>query len=108
MIIKIILTTISIISLLIAFYEIKHRSNVRNLFIFSIGFIIYLVWNPGFANSLAFKVGVGRGVDLFIYLALSIMMLVIMILYILIARVNRNLSEIIRKLAVNEFVNSKK
>jgi small membrane protein len=60
----------------------------------------FLVWQPEHANDAASVLGVGRGADLLFYLWIVITLAVIFLLYLKIVRMNRMLTELARRLAI--------
>jgi small membrane protein len=62
---------------------------------------LYLVWQPEQANWLARGLGVGRGADVILYLWTVITVSVIFMLYLKIAQMNRVLTELARRIALD-------
>ncbi len=61
-----------------------------------------VVLNPNLTARLAERVGIGRGADLVVYSALALAFFVLFLLLVKIERLNRDLTKVVRKLALLE------
>jgi hypothetical protein len=61
------------------------------------------VWMPQWATEVANVLGVGRGTDLLLYLWFSISVLLILALYLRLVRLQDQLTELVRHIAIHEF-----
>jgi len=68
---------------------------------------VFVVW-PGILSQLAYWAGIGRGVDLIIYLAIFGLFYLIFKLNLRLDKMERNISELVRKLAINHAKDKKK
>ena len=75
------------------------------LFWLAVGFVAIL---PQTADMVARVVGVGRGADLVIYASLLVLFYLIFRVYMKIEQVEREVTGLVRKLALDEFDNFKK
>ncbi|NPA84204.1 MAG: DUF2304 domain-containing protein [Epsilonproteobacteria bacterium] len=64
--------------------------------------IAYLIIFPDQADAIAHFVGVGRGVDLIIYLSIAILTLIVAILYTKVKANERAITKIVRQIAIME------
>lgn len=60
------------------------------------------VWLPDWATEFANLLGVGRGADLLLYLWFTISVLLMLALYLRLMRVQDQLTELVRQLAIHE------
>ena len=71
------------------------------LLLMVIAAIVFILF-PDWSNTLAHKLGVGRGADLVFYLSIVIFWFVILKLYVRIRKLEKIITEVIRKDAINE------
>jgi hypothetical protein len=60
------------------------------------------IFKPDLTMTLAKKLGIGRGADLLLYCAVGVMMVGFMMVYIRLRRIRREITLIVRHLALNE------
>ena len=61
------------------------------------------VWMPQWATDVANLLGVGRGADLLLYLWFTISVLLILALYLRLMRLQDQLTELVRQIAIRDF-----
>jgi hypothetical protein len=95
------LILVALLSAVVALYFLRLRTLALDIIVpLCFGFAVLLVLRPTVANHLAHLVGIGRGVDLIIYLAIPALALLILLLFARTRELNRNLTETIRELAI--------
>ncbi|MBI3626733.1 DUF2304 domain-containing protein [Candidatus Uhrbacteria bacterium] len=98
--------------IVIVFYKIyqRYREKVisnREMLFWSVIWVVaglLTIW-PGTTSFLASTVGIGRGVDLVVYLALILILYLIFKLIVRVEKLERNLTEIVRHQAVSRPIN---
>jgi hypothetical protein len=101
MIIKVLLTALLVfIALFIVLQHMASRG-MRLTVLFMLATGAYFVWQPDHANVVAQVLGVGRGADLLMYLWVVITFSVMLVLYLKIVEMNRMLTQLARRLALN-------
>jgi len=83
------------------------RGELVSWFVFWLA-VIFLVWWPDFSQRVAEFVGVGRGVDLVVYLALFLVFYLIFRIFVRLERIEKNITKIVRKVALDEAENEDK
>ena len=76
----------------------------REMFFWSliwVGAGLLTIW-PGTTSFLASQVGVGRGVDLVVYLALILILYLIFRLMVRLEKMEKNLTKVVRQNAIND------
>lgn len=71
------------------------------LFIFS-GLAIFFILFPEYTNTIAQKLGVGRGADLLFYLCILLFLFILIKLFARIRRLEKKLTELVRQQAKKE------
>ena len=90
---------LTLITLVLAFSS-RYRTVQRLTLLIFYLFLSFLILFPHYADAIASFFGIGRGVDLVIYLAIAILSLTIAILYAKTKMNERALVRIIRELAI--------
>jgi small membrane protein len=101
---------ISGVGLIVLYYVFRLRSALFDLivlFIFST-LAVYFILFPEYSNTLAHKLGVGRGADLLFYICILLFLFIIMKLFSRIRRLEYLLTESIRKDAIKNAVEPEK
>jgi hypothetical protein len=65
---------------------------------------LIFIFLPGITNTIAHKLGVGRGADLVFYLSIVIFWFVIIKLYVRIRKLEKIVTDVVRKEALNEAI----
>mgnify|MGYP000247536722 CR=1 FL=1 len=81
------------------YYIFRFRSafiDLLILFIFS-GLAIFFILFPDYTNTIAHKLGVGRGADLLFYLCILLFLFILIKLFARIRRLEKTLTELVRK-----------
>ncbi|MEO0030345.1 MAG: hypothetical protein RIS94_103 [Pseudomonadota bacterium] len=63
---------------------------------------LYFVWFQGQANKLAHLAGIGRGVDLFIYIWIAVSLLAILNVHLVVRLQSEKITALVRRLAILE------
>jgi len=97
---------------LIGYYIMRFRNaafDLALLFTFA-GLSIFFILFPGYTNTIAHKLGVGRGADLLFYLCILFFLFIVLKLYARIRRLEEQITDFIRKEAKDEakLLNEKK
>ncbi len=91
--------------LFVAFYfVIRLRKRLLDLvlmFIMSAAAIVFVIW-PDLTNTIAKKLGVGRGADLIFYISIILFWFVVLRLYVRIRKLEQTFTEMIRKNAIEQ------
>ncbi len=95
------IAVLSIVFLLVAFSS-RYRTYQRMSVIFFYLFLAYLILFPKVADKVAQFFGIGRGVDLIIYLAIAILSLIVAVLYAKVKMDERAITKIVREIAIIE------
>ena len=90
---------LSVIFLLLALSS-KFRTYQRLTIMFIYGFLAFFIIYPQKADRVAAFFGIGRGVDLIIYLSIAVLSLIVAILYAKVKINERALTKIVRELAI--------
>ena len=85
----------------------KYRAqaiSVREFFLWAVFWILVatMVLIPGATQALANLVGIGRGVDLILYLGLTVLFVALFFIFIRIERIERDITAIARKIAFDD------
>jgi small membrane protein len=102
MIIKLLL--LALLALLAVFVTLQAMISrgVRSAVLVILAIGAYFVLQPDHANAMAHILNVGRGADLLMYLWVVITFSVILLLYLKIVAMNRMLTQLARRLALNQ------
>lgn len=90
----------------------KYREKIisnREMLLWSLVWLLaalLIIW-PGTTSFLASQLGIGRGVDLIVYLALILNLYLIFRLYVRVEKLGKNITELVRKLAIKDALDSK-
>ncbi len=86
------------------FYFIKWRNNIADVVLFTllVGTAITFILFPDWTNVIAHHLGVGRGADLVFYLCILLFCFVVLKLYARLRRLEKLITDIIRKDALDE------
>ncbi len=95
------IVVLSVVFLLVAFSS-RFRTYQRMSVIFFYIFLAYLILFPKVADKVAHFFGIGRGVDLIIYLAIAILSLIVAVLYAKVKMDERAITKIVREIAIIE------
>ena len=92
------------IVLVAVYFFVRLHNSVMDilLLLLMVGTGLAFVLFPGIANDLAHKLGVGRGADLVFYLSIVIFWFVILKLYTRIRRLEKTLTDVVRKDTLEE------
>lgn len=105
-----------ILSVLIIFIIIKtlisfNKKQITRLFFILWNFfwliVLYFIFYPGFLVGLAKRLGVGRGVDLAIYVSVICLFYLIYKLFIKIEKIEKQITKIVREIAIKNAKNKK-
>lgn len=69
--------------------------------------VIVVVLRPDFASTVAHTFGIGRGADFFVYISIALIFLLLFRLHIKIESINRDITKIVRKDALNAMKKAK-
>lgn len=100
------LILISGLLLALLFFFIKWRNNIADVVLFTllvVTAIIFILF-PDWTNIVAHKIGVGRGADLVFYLCILLFTFVVLKLYARLRRMEKMITDLIRKDALNNQV----
>ena len=64
---------------------------------------LVFVWHPDSSTRIAHFVGVGRGTDLILYISITLLLILVFQLHVAHLRLERTLTELIRRQALSEF-----
>ncbi len=64
---------------------------------------VIMVWRPETSTQLAHWVGVGRGVDLIMYVSVTLLLILVFQLHVAHVRLERTLTELVRRQALQKF-----
>ncbi|NPA03341.1 MAG: DUF2304 domain-containing protein [Epsilonproteobacteria bacterium] len=95
------ITVLSIVFLLLALSS-RFRTYQRITVILLYLFLAFLILFPQTADKVAEFFGIGRGVDLIIYLSIAVLSLIVAILYAKLKMTERAITKIIREIAVDK------
>lgn len=86
------------------YYVLNLRSAVFDLLLITafFGVAVLFILSPDISNTIAKKLGVGRGADLLFYICILFFLFIILKLFARLRRLERTLTELIRKLAKDE------
>ena len=86
------------------YYTLRLRSAFIDLVFLSIfaGLAIFFILSPDYTNTIAHKLGVGRGVDMLFYICILFFLFTIMKLFARVRRLERTLTELVRQQAKGE------
>ncbi len=90
---------LSVVFLLMALSS-RYRTYQRLTVIFFYLFLAYLILFPKVADKIASFFGIGRGVDLIIYLSIAILSLIVAVLYAKVKLNERAITKIVRDIAI--------
>lgn len=103
-----------ILSVLIIFIIVKTMISFKNKQISRLFFVLwnlfwlivlYFIFYPGLLIGLAKKLGVGRGVDLAIYVSIIFLFYLIYKLFIKIEKIEKQITKIVREIAIKKVKN---
>ena len=88
------------------YYALRLRSALFDLLLLSAfsGLAIYFILFPSQTNTIAHKLGVGRGADLLFYTCILLFLFIILKLFARIKRLENTLTELVRQQAKEEAV----
>jgi hypothetical protein len=97
------------VALIAVYFYLRLRNSVFDLvlLLLLIATAIFFILSPESANTVAHKLGVGRGADLVFYTSILIFWFVILKLYARIRRLEQTITRIVRKDALDEAVSAK-
>ena len=98
--IKILLTTG--VAFIAVYFFLRLRNSIFDIFILLIAAAVVFILFPDITNSIANKLGVGRGADLVFYTSILIFWFVILKLYARIRRLEQIITQVVRKDAIDE------
>ena len=95
--------------MLLVYYLMLMRSAVAELVLLIVlsGISVFFILFPNKTNMIANKLGVGRGADLLFYVCILLFLFFVLKLFSRIRRLEKKLTEIIRKDAIDEEVSSR-
>ena len=93
------IAVLTVVFLLLALSS-RFRTYQRITVIFFYLFLAFLILFPQTADKVAAFFGIGRGVDLIIYLSIAVLSLVVAILYAKVKMNERSITKIVRELAI--------
>ena len=98
------------IILLVIYYLMLMRSAVAELAFLIVvsGISVFFILFPNKTNIIANKLGVGRGADLLFYVCILLFLFFVLKLFVRIKRLEKKLTEIVRKDAIDGEVNSRR
>jgi small membrane protein len=102
MIAQLVLTTLLAAILLYAWTEYRRSPAVALLTVFVASAGIYFVWMPEHSTQLAELVGIGRGVDLILYIWVCISLIVLLNLHLKLRTQMELITTLARKIAIAE------
>ncbi len=108
--IQILLTVVLLVALFVTWKRVRQNAIRRGEGLFwslawtATGFV---VWWPGITNRLADLVGVGRGADLVLYGSVIVLLLLVFQLHIAHDRLERSLTELVRRDALRDVPRNK-
>lgn len=90
--------------ILLVYYLMSMRSAVAELIFLIVlsGISVFFILFPNKTNTIAHKLGVGRGADLLFYVCILLFLFFVLKLFNRIRRLEKKLTEIIRKDAIDE------
>ena len=93
--------------ILLVYYLMSMRSAVAELIFLIVlsGISVFFILFPNKTNTIAHKLGVGRGADLLFYVCILLFLFFVLKLFNRIRRLEKKLTEIIRKDAIDEATN---
>ncbi len=93
--------------ILLVYYLMSMRSAVAELVFLIVlsGISVFFILFPNKTNTIAHKLGVGRGADLLFYVCILLFLFFVLKLFNRIRRLEKKLTEIIRKDAIDEATN---
>jgi hypothetical protein len=100
---------VALLALLVALYFARLRTRAWDILVIGLcfGIAALLVVRPSVATHLAHMVGIGRGVDLILYLAIPALALLILLLFARTRELNLKLTAAVREMALaNPHVNA--
>ncbi len=95
---------ITAVVLVAVYFYVRLHNSILDIILLSLMVSTALVFIlfPGITNDLAHKLGVGRGADLIFYLSIVIFWFVILKLYTRIRRLEKTLTDVVRKDALTD------
>lgn len=69
--------------------------------------VIIVVWQPNLSTGLANRLGVGRGTDLVMYISVVVLFYLIFRLTVKIEKMERNITKVVRKIALLDKTDNK-
>ena len=95
---------ITAVVLVAVYFYVRLHNSILDIILLSLMVSTALVFIlfPGITNDLAHKLGVGRGADLIFYLSIVIFWFVILKLYTRILRLEKTLTDVVRKDALTD------
>jgi len=107
---QIVIVLVTIIIIYKAF--IRFRRKEINAFLLGMWILFWIMiliidLQPNIINFIANFVGIGRGVDLVIYISLFVIFYLFFCLLVRINKIDKNISELTRKIALDEFEKNK-
>jgi hypothetical protein len=92
------------VAFIAVYFFLRLRNSVFDIIVLLllIAMAVFFILSPDSANTLAHKLGVGRGADLVFYTSIMIFWFVILKLYARIRRLEQTITRIVRKDALDE------
>lgn len=93
---------VALLAVLVILYFARLRTRAWDILVIGLcfGFAALLVVRPAIATRLAHLAGIGRGVDLIIYLAIPALALLILLLFARTRELNAKLTAVVREMAL--------
>jgi len=70
--------------------------------------VLIVFWSPELTSRLAIYFGIGRGADFIVYIAIIVIVFLLYRIFVQIEKINRDISHIIRDIAIRHGENEKK
>ncbi|MEO7922189.1 MAG: DUF2304 domain-containing protein [Chitinophagaceae bacterium] len=95
---------ISGVLIIFLYYTFRLRSALLDMLVLVLftGLAIFFILFPEYTNKIAVKLGVGRGADLLFYICILLFLFIVLKLFARIRRLERTLTELVRKQAKEE------
>ena len=95
---------ISGVLIIFLYYTFRLRSALLDMLVLVLftGLAIFFILFPDYTNKIAAKLGVGRGADLLFYICILLFLFIVLKLFARIRRLERTLTELVRKQAKDE------
>ena len=95
---------ISGVLIICLYYTFRLRNALLDMLVLLLftGLAIFFILSPGYTNKIAARLGVGRGADLLFYICILLFLFIVLKLFARIRRLERTLTDLVRKQAKDE------